>query len=588
MAGLALALLACAAYAPVLRAGFIWDDEAMTGYPAIGKPGGIFEIWSKPTNNPNESHYWPLTYSSFWLERRLWGPGPLGYHLDNVLLHAANTLLLWRLLRRLGLRGAWLGAALFGVHPIHAESVAWVIERKDVLSGCFCLLALLGWMEWLERRKGSGLALAFVLLTAAMLSKSMAVSLPATMGILAWWRVGRWRRGDVAALAGLAALTAGLTAFDLRVVRLMETPVDVGLASPWDRLALAGRNAWIYAGRCLWPTRLASVYPLNIVHATRPGAWMGLAGVAVLLAASIALRRRLGRGQLAGLLMYGATLAPVSGLVAFSYMYYSLTADRFAYAPSMVLLAGVAELAALGLERLAGGRRWPAWVAGAALLAPLAALCWRQAGYYQNPIVLFRRNVDLYPDSWGARQMLGNALMKQGKPKEALVEIREALRMAPSAKKCQFYVRSHLGITLADLGQWDEALAQTNMALTLMPDQDEALINRARIYMETRRLDKAAADFSKELARQPNDPYSLSCLGNVRRKQGKLDVACELFARAVAVDAGNADLRFNLGAGLAQKGDVAGAIVQFQEALRLNPAMTAAAARLAALSKEKR
>jgi tetratricopeptide (TPR) repeat protein len=583
-AGLALALLTCAAYAPVTRAGFIWDDEALTDYPALGMPGGLGMIWRGPAGNPHESHYWPLTYTTFWVERRLWGAGPLGYHLDNALLHAANALLLWGLLRRLKLRGAWLGAALFGVHPIHVESVAWAIERKDVLSGFFYLGSLLAWMEWLDRRKRWGLAMALALLAAAMLSKSTATSLPATMAVLAWWRVGRARAGDAWALAGAAALTAGFTAYDLHVVHIIEPPLNLGPFSLWDRLAMAGRNFWIYAWHCLWPARLAAVYPEAIFRATRPMAWAGPAAGASLLAALVATRRRLGRGPLACFLIYGATLAPASGLVAFGFMRYSTIADRFAYLPSMALLAGVAELAALGLGRLAGGRRWPAWVAGAALLAPLTGLCWRQACYHQSSEALFRRNVALYPSSWGARFQLGLTFYRQGKLDMARREFEASTELSPSFPQAHVY----MGMVLADLRQWDGALVETNKGLALLPGNHIALNNRGRICLMTGRLAEAEADFAQVLLLFPNDGDALFGLGCVRLNQGRFDEAQELLRRASERSPQDANLHASLAEALERKGDVAGAIAQYQEALRRNPGIAKAAARLAALSKEKR
>jgi Flp pilus assembly protein TadD len=581
-AGLALALLTCAAYAPVTRAGFLWDDEALTDYPALGMPGGLRTIWLEPAGNLHEAHYWPLTYTTFWLERRLWGAGPLGCHVDNVLLHAANALLLWRLLRRLGLKGAWLGAALFGVHPIHADSVAWAIERKDVLSSFFYLAALFAWMEWLDRRARWSLAMAFALQAAAMLSKSMPASLPVTMAVLAWWRVGRARAGDVAALAGLTALTAGFVAFDLHVVRMTEQQWNFGQFPFWDRLATAGRSFWAYAWHCLWPARLAAIYPETILRATRPMAWAWAAGVAIVLAALVTLRRRLGRGPLACFLIYGATLAPVSGVVAFGFMLYSMIADRFAYLPSMALLAGASEAWTLGFGRLDAGRHRLSWAAGAALLLALAGLCWRQASYRQSAEILFRHNVELYPSSWGAHFQLGLDDYRHGRLDAARKEFEASIQLSPSFP----YAHAHLGILLADLRQLDRALVETNKALALLPGNHVVLNNRGRIRLMTGRLAEAEADFSRTLSSYPDNIDALSGLGKVRWKQGRLDDACALLGHAVAGCPDDANLHADLGAALEQKGDVNGAMAQYRLSLRLNPDQPDIAARLPALSKK--
>ena len=151
----ALCLLAVVSYLPaVLWGDFIWDDLPMIGTLAVRDPGGLRQIWFSPAELDAEGHYWPLVYSAFWLQHKLWGFAPAAFHAVNVLLHAANTLLLWQLMRRLAVSGAWVVAAVFAVHPVHVESVAWVIELKDVLSGLFYLSALLAWIRFDERAAG--------------------------------------------------------------------------------------------------------------------------------------------------------------------------------------------------------------------------------------------------------------------------------------------------------------------------------------------------------------------------------------------------------------------------------------------------
>ena len=140
---------------------------------------------------PGEAHYWPLTYTTFWLEHKIWGLAPAGYHIVNVLLHFFNSLLVWRLLLRLAVPGAWVVAAVFAVHPLHVESVAWIIERKDVLSGLFYLAAVLVWLRFLEQPRPWRYGLALLLFAAGLLSKSIVVTLPAALLILQWWKEGR-------------------------------------------------------------------------------------------------------------------------------------------------------------------------------------------------------------------------------------------------------------------------------------------------------------------------------------------------------------------------------------------------------------
>ena len=163
------------AYLPAFSAGFLWDDRVFTEARAVREWSGLWTLWFRPSEIGNEAHYWPLVYSSFWLEHKLWGFDPAGYHAVNVLLHGANGVMLWRLARRLELPGAWLLAALFAVHPLHVESVAWVIERKDLLSGLFYLGAFGAWLRFAEQPRGGGrhYALALALFVLGLLCKSM-------------------------------------------------------------------------------------------------------------------------------------------------------------------------------------------------------------------------------------------------------------------------------------------------------------------------------------------------------------------------------------------------------------------------------
>ena len=191
LAALALALMVIVSFFPAYLAEFVWDDFVFTDEPLVKNLSGLPKIWTSPGAMRAEGHYWPVTYTTFWLEHKLWGLNPLGYHVVNVLLHLANVLLLCRLLGRLSVPGAWIVAAVFAVHPLHVESVAWVIERKDVLSGLFYLAAFLAYLRSVESRSRGPYLLALVLFVAGLLSKTVVVTLPAALMIWHWWQRGR-------------------------------------------------------------------------------------------------------------------------------------------------------------------------------------------------------------------------------------------------------------------------------------------------------------------------------------------------------------------------------------------------------------
>ena len=189
---------------------FIWDDLMMVGTPAVRDATGLRQIWFSPGEIDAEVHYWPLVYSTFWLQHKLWGFAPAGYHVVNVLLHAASTLLLWRLLRRLAVPGAWIAAAVFAVHPVHVESVAWVIELKDVLSGLFYLPAALAWIRFETKPRPSPYVATLALYVAGMLAKSVVMTLPVALLIRQWWQRGRVTLADLLRLAPFFLVGAGI------------------------------------------------------------------------------------------------------------------------------------------------------------------------------------------------------------------------------------------------------------------------------------------------------------------------------------------------------------------------------------------
>ena len=207
-----------------------------------------------------EAHYWPLVYTTFWLEHKLWGFASAGYHIVNVLLHLANTLLVWHLMRRLAVPGAWMVAAVFAVHPLHVESVAWVIERKDVLSGLFYLAAVLAWMRFVDQPRRGRYAGALALYVAGLLSKSIVVTLPVALLIWHWWKQGRVTSTDLLRLVPFCVVGLVITVGDLSFSRSVE-PLSLGY-SLTERTLIAARALWFYAEKLLWPSELAVIYPL--------------------------------------------------------------------------------------------------------------------------------------------------------------------------------------------------------------------------------------------------------------------------------------------------------------------------------------
>ena len=329
LAILALGLLVAVSYFPATQAGFVWDDEVFTTAEPIRSVSGLWQIWFSPSDIPSEGHYWPIVYTSFWLEHKLWGFAPVGYHVVNILLHLVNTLLLWRLMARLSVPGAWVIAAIFAVHPLHVESVAWVIERKDLLAALFYLSAVLTYLRFLEYPRPGPYFSSLVLFVAGLLCKSIVVTLPAALVVYHWWQRGRVTSQDATRLVSFFVVGLAIVFADWLFYSARE-PVSFDY-SLVERVLIAAPALWFYAGKLLWPVDLAVIYPHWDLADPLNWSYV-LAGVALVLLLYFA-RHRIGRGPLAGALFFAVTLSPVLGFIDYGYMQFSFFRHSWKWIP---------------------------------------------------------------------------------------------------------------------------------------------------------------------------------------------------------------------------------------------------------------
>ena len=528
---LLLAVLTVAAYLPALGAGFVWDDVIFVNEPVVHDWSGLWNIWFSPADIAGEAHYWPVVYTSFWIEHKLWGLAPLGYHAVNVLLHLVNVLLIWRLLGRLAVPGAWVVAAVFAVHPLHVESVAWVIERKDVLSALFYLTAALTWIRFTEAPRPGRYLLALGLFTAGLLSKSVVVTLPAALLIWHWWQAGRITRTDLTRLAPFFAVAFAVTAADLAFYASRE-PLDLGYSLA-QRALIAARALWFYAGKLLWPTDLIVIYPLWEVSATDPVAWTYVLGAAALAALLWFGRRRLGRGPLAGALFFAVTLSPVLGFVDYGYMQFSLVADRFQYLAGLGVLAAVVGAAAHGANRMQAGHRRLAAGGLAVALVALGTRTWMQAGIYRDGVTLFSHIVAHNPDARDA----------------------------------------HLNLVgpLAEAGRLDEALAAARIGVERRPDRADAHVALGSVLVRLEGFDEADSVLRTALELDPRHPGAHQNLGEVLRRRGRYGEAIEMYRAALEADPDLAPAHAGLGLSLFESGRHDEALAALERALALDP-----------------
>ena len=564
---LILALLALVSFYPALFADFIWDDVIFTAAPRIHALSGLWEIWFSPGGLKNEGHYWPIVYTSFWLEHKLWGMAPFGYHLVNILLHLANVLLLWLLLHRLAVPGAWAVAAVFAVHPLHVESVAWVIERKDLLSGLFYLGALLLWLRFADTRRRGYYLWSLGLFVAALLSKSIVVTLPLAILIVQWYRHGRIERGDVLCLAPFFAVAAGITLADLL---FYQSRVVLSLGySPPERLLIAARALCFYFGKLLWPADLIIIYPLWEIRVQELLGWVYVA--AVVLAAALLLlgRRHVGRGPLAGGLFFAVTLAPTLGFIDYGYMQFSLVADRFQYLAGIGVIAVVVGAAAHWAGGLSGGFRTGAQGLFVAVLLLLGALTWRQASLYRDGVTFFSHVIAHNPEARDAHLNLSRALILDERPEEAISASRVAVRQRPDSAKAH----TNLGLAFLKLDQDSEAEKHFRTAVERDPRHWHAYQNLGESLRRQGRYEEALAAFQAVLKVDNSMAIAHAGVGIALFELKRYEQALDAIGIAQALDPGltPATLHGLSGSSLYSLGRPADATRHFRRALQIDP-----------------
>ena len=533
---LALGLLVGVSYIPAaLWGGFVWDDRGITESTAIHEPSGLWRIWLSPRDVLRwEAHYWPVVYTTFWLEHKLWGVIPLGYHVVNVVLHFVNTVLLRRLLGCLAVSGAWVVAAVFAVHPVHVESVAWVIERKDLLSTLFYLAACLTWVRFgAAPRVGSGrYLLTLALFVGGLLCKSIVVTLPAALVLWPWWKQGRVSGADWLRVVPFFAVGLGIVGADVAFSRLKENVVlDYSMA---ERVLIAAHALWFYAGKLLWPVGLAVIYPHWDVGVADPVAWGYVVAAGAVPAGLWGLRHRLGRGPLAGVVFFGVTLGPVLGFVDYGYMQFSFAADRYQYLASIgVLTAGVGAAAyGLGQSRYGALGRWGGASVVLIVLVVLGTLTWRQAGIYRDRLTFYNHIVSHNPTARSAQYNLGTALLDAQRPEEALAAFRLATEQRPDHVKAH----TNTGMALMRLGRTDEAATSLRRALAINPRHGISLLNLAAVEMRRGRHGEALALYQRLVEVEPRRAAAHAGMSIALRNLGRTDEALRSIDRALALD----------------------------------------------------
>jgi protein O-mannosyl-transferase len=603
------------AYWPALNGGFVWDDDTSLNR-FVKSADGLRQFWLT-TQTPD---YWPVTSTTFWFEWRLWGTDPLGYHVTNLALHLVECLLLWAILRRLRIPGAYLAALLFAVHPVNVQSVAWITQRKGLMAMLFYLASIYAFVRWnastptrlprdgveparrgrrapptsrpLDGAEGGGrvwYAFSLLAFALAMLSKGSVAILPVVLlGILSWRR--RIGVKDIIPLVPFLLVAGILALVDVWFQKHNLATGEIIRNAGWTtRLLGAGAVVWFYLLKALVPVHLVFFYPLWHIEPGRFLWWvpmLAVVGLSLFLwrkarlrpqrgydAANPALARedsvaavgRIGiwRAALFAWVYFCVALIPVMGFTDVYFMKFSLVEDHYQH------------LALIGVVVLTGAL-WAQWQARSAraadivaivVVALLAGLTWRQGLRYHDAETLLETSLRENPDSALGRNNLGVIYAEAHRLPDAMAEFTEALRLDPTYADAQ----RNAGLTLARQGHWAEAIPYYQEALRLNPSSADTQDDLGNVLLWLNRPAEAIPHFEQAVRLNPVDIEALGNLAIALDRTGRPTEAIERYGEALRVAPANAVVHVNLAYVLMETGRVPEAVVQFEQAVRLRP-----------------
>jgi tetratricopeptide (TPR) repeat protein len=627
---LALVIATVMVYLPVRHNGFVnLDDNVfVTENPNIQSgltwPSVRWAFTADLTRDDRNADYWrPVSYLSHELDVTLFGLRPAGHHLMNVGIHAAAAVALFLVLHSMT-NAPWrcaFVAALFALHPLRVESVAWVTERKDVLSGLLFMLTLGAYVRHVRRPFSAPRYLAVLVLFAlALMAKPMVVTLPFVLLLLDYWPLGRTRWA--AAVVGQNA-TASLSQLLKEKIPFFALAVMSSAVTSWGQrkagamdlikvpLGMRTANALIsyvdYIGKMFWPTRLAVFYPLyqGLPSAAVLGAGIGLVGVT----ATVIWAARRSPWLVTGWFWYLGMLVPVIGLVQGAG---EAMADRFAYIPLVGLFIMIIwSVPSRAMEPQVS--RVIACVVAMALLAVFGALSKIQVGYWKDSETLFRHALDVTRDNWlahcnlaraseragriedaishygqavkirpefpEAHVSLGVALWQVGRVQEAVEHFEQALRLKPDDAAAH----NNLGLVLCQAGEVQKGIGHYEQALRIDPNYVEAEYNSGSALLQEGKFEDAISHYERVLRLKPDYAEAHAALGFAFGQLGKLEDAIRHYEQAVQIKPDYAVIYYNLGATFEQAGRIEDAIRQYRQALRIKPDFAEAQNRLAKL-----
>jgi tetratricopeptide (TPR) repeat protein len=611
---------------PMMQGAFIWDDDRYVEQDRnLRTSQGLADIWTKiGITHGGTIQYYPLTFTSFWIEYQLFGGGVWppqagsGFarelHVTNVVLHAIGAILLWFLLRQLGLPGSWVIAAIWAIHPVQTESVSWISERKNVLCGVFyfgSILAFMRAMGWRVRwpvekppdePPGAGAIfasgfywLSFVLFICAMLSKTIACTLPAVLLVLLWWKQGRITLKQILATVPFFVVGIGLSLLTASIETAAPTAGGVGaIGEEWkltilQRILVAGRAVWFYAWKLIWPADLAFIYPRWHVDPHIAWQWAFPIAVVVVLAALLLLVKWIGRGPFAACAIFVGTLIPALGFVNFYPMKYSFVADHFQYLAAPALIALIVVLIAHATRWIAQKAPATPYVLAGVVLVILAILSVMQSGIYVGQVALWQDTVGKNPDSSMTHYNYGLSLAHAADDFDAAQQENEALAtrklaFAQFAKTIELKpdhdrAWAMMGASLLKRNEPAKSLPNFERALSINPGNIEAMLGRAIALRSLKRYDDALAAYQTALSYAEQHKQEVSRaqaagifqgIGQVMEDKKDYKSAASNYAKAADIGQ-SSQSAYDYGRMLETLGNKPGAAEAYDTAIRLSP-----------------
>lgn len=646
-------LAAMFVYIPAMQSKWIWDDNLLiTQYVVMQHPQGLRIFWFPWTDKElgeTVPDYYPITWSTLWLEWRLWGNYPQAYHVSNCIMHAIGAVLLWRVLKKLPIPGAFLAGLIFAVHPVSVCSVAWVSERKNTLSLIFFLLTLLFYLDYDRTRRWRSYALALFMLLLAMLSKASVVTLPVVMLLASWWRrerghvakpdfldpvvgtwrvegdgqlrvmraAGRWRYilADVIRTAPFFVLALACSALVIyfqrhRVIRGEEIYYP-GEGTIWWRLAMAGAVPWFYLYKALLPLNLLMIYPRWDIHANvitmspnwqfHPAAlvWLlpGVALVAVAVALLCLHRRAWARHLIFAGGYFLVLLLPTMGFFDMYFFVHSLVADHWQYLSIIGVIALVVGAGAWAFQHGPRTVRWAGVATGTVLVGVLAVLTWNQTLVYEDQIALWHYNLPQNPKAWMGQYNLGTTLaesvMNEPDPnvrREVLTEALEHLLKATELRPTDDAAQNNAGLTLMNLDRVDEAIPYLHRAVDLsrMGGNPQAAMNLSLAYRGKGNLPEALkwGEYAQRVHAHPG-PDLFITYAETLSMAGRREEAIQKLNQALQVAPSYVETWYRRGMAFKAMGQTDQALADFQHVLSLQSNAAPAMVQIALIAQER-